>query len=102
MNLSNVRHAHKYASSNKIWLAKAQRCGCFYCLEIFSPVEITNWLEMEDTALCPYCSVDALLPESSLLPLSKNFLEKMHQHWFEWAWQTVALRVFLRYNAFIE
>ncbi|MBC1936734.1 cytoplasmic protein [Listeria grandensis] len=83
MNLNSLKSAHKYASNNKIWLAKAERCGCFSCLEIFAPSEITDWLEIEDTALCPYCMIDAVLPESNMLPLSREFLSAMHQQWFE-------------------
>ncbi|WP_246369395.1 cytoplasmic protein [Listeria rustica] len=78
----SLTNAHKFSSNNKIWLAKAERCGCFYCLELFAPSEITDWLEIEDTALCPNCMIDAILPESNLLPLSREFLNEMHQEWF--------------------
>ncbi|WP_156110575.1 MULTISPECIES: hypothetical protein [Listeria] len=36
----------------------------------------------EDTALCPYCMIDSVLPESDILPLSREFLNDMHQQWF--------------------
>ncbi|MBC1458265.1 cytoplasmic protein [Listeria newyorkensis] len=82
LNLISLKAAHKFASNNKIWLAKADRCSCFYCLALFEPSEITEWLEIEDTALCPYCMIDSVLPELDILPLSREFLNDMHQQWF--------------------
>jgi hypothetical protein len=76
--------AHKYSANNKRLLLKNMKCGCFFCLKIFSPTEITDWIEddTDETALCPYCSIDAVIGESSGFPITKEFLEKMHEHWF--------------------
>ena len=69
--------AHKYCTRNKENLQKDTICGCFYCLEIFSPKEIEMWLNREDTALCPYCCVDSVIGESSGYPITKIFLKKV-------------------------
>ncbi len=74
--------AHKYCTRNKENLQKDTICGCFYCLEIFSPKEIEMWLNREDTALCPYCCVDSVIGESSGYPITKEFLKKMNEYWF--------------------
>lgn len=35
---------------------------CYYCFAEFSPDTISEWLDDEDqTAICPYCSVDAVV-----------------------------------------
>jgi hypothetical protein len=34
--------AHKHSDFQKEIL-RSEKCGCFYCLEIFSPDEITDW-----------------------------------------------------------
>ena len=56
----------------------------FYCLKIFSPKEIKEWLgdEPELIAVCPYCGIDSIIGESIAYPLTKEFLKKMHQAWF--------------------
>lgn len=42
---------------------EAQRlCGCYYCLKIYSPLEITEWCDGQQTAICPYCGIDAVIP----------------------------------------
>ena len=49
-----------------------------------SPIEITRYADDNSigTAICPYCGVDAVIGESSGLPITKTFLEKMHNKWF--------------------
>ena len=32
--------AHRFSSNNKEMLKKDDKCGCFYCLNIFSPSDI--------------------------------------------------------------
>ena len=74
--------AHKYCTRNKENLQNDTICGCFYCLEIFSPKEIEMCLALEDTALCPYCCVDSVIGESSGFPITREFLKKMNEYWF--------------------
>ena len=80
--------AHRYARSHMNELKKDQKAGCFYCLRIFHPGEIEHWLIHDNpvdrggTALCPFCGVDSVIGESSGFPVTKEFLQKMHQHWF--------------------
>ena len=76
--------AHRYSFANKSMLEKEKRCGCFYCLDIFSPKEIKEWWEDDHgwTAVCSYCGMDSIIGESIANPLTKEFLKKMHQKWF--------------------
>ena len=75
--------AHKYCSDHKDQLSNDNKCGCFYCLKIFSPKEITFWLnEFSGTAICPYCGIDSVIGESSGYPITEDFLKKMNKHWF--------------------
>ena len=75
--------AHEYSSNHREQLLHDKKCGCFYCLTIFSPQEITDWVEdVSGTAICPYCSIDSIIGESSGFPITKDFLNKMKSHWF--------------------
>ena len=80
----DILEAHKHSSNHKTKLLKDKKCGCFFCMRIFSPTEITDWIEDEsdETALCPHCSIDAIIGESSGFPITEEFLEKMHNQWF--------------------
>lgn len=75
--------AHKYSINHKELLLKDKKYGCFYCLTIFSPQEIEEWIEdTSGTAICPYCGIDSVIGESSGYPITKEFLSKMKEQWF--------------------
>ena len=54
-----ILDAHSSCIRNREALQRVDRCGCFYCLAIFDPQEIEEWIEDEggDTALCPRCNL---------------------------------------------
>lgn len=85
---NDVIEAHVYSSNNKLALLKDSRCGCFYCLKIFDPKEIEEYLEDDNeldkygTAECPYCGIDSIIPESSGYPITEEFLKRMYRYWF--------------------
>ena len=86
--MSDVQAAHKFSSNHRPELEKDRICGCFYCLRVFSPAEITEWIEDDNpvdsrgTAVCPYCGVDSVIGESSGYPITEQFLKAMHEVWF--------------------
>ena len=80
---SKLIASHKFCVNNKPMLMKNEKCGCFYCLEIFHSSEIREWIQdTSGTAICPYCGVDSIISESSGYPISKDFLTEMKQYWF--------------------
>ena len=87
MNERDLKAAHEAARYNKDKLAHDSKCGCFYCLKIFSPSEIEDWCpeldeDEEVTAVCPYCGIDSVIGESSGFPITQEFLQVMHDRWF--------------------
>lgn len=79
----DIIKAHKYSINNKEQLIKDKKCGCFYCLKIFNPKEIKEWIEDKtETAMCPYCGLDSIIGESSGYPITKEFLNEMREYWF--------------------
>jgi hypothetical protein len=79
----DVLGAHGHCNNNKAELESSKLCGCFYCLHIFSPAEIEEWVDSDETtALCPSCGIDSVLGDISGFPITKEFLNRMHKHWF--------------------
>lgn len=74
--------AHKWSGWNRSTLKKSDVCGCFYCLEVFPAIEIQDWTDDGDTALCPKCGIDSVIGSVSGYPIQREFLSKMHDHWF--------------------
>ena len=76
---NDIKIAHKYSSNHKASLLKDTKCGCFFCLKIFSP----TWIDdVEGTAICPYCGIDSIIGESSGYPITTEFLSEMNKYWF--------------------
>lgn len=77
---------HALSFEDESLLKQASKCGCFYCGEIFSPSEIVEWVPDKNgkTALCPYCGIDSVIPESSdgEYELNEELLKRMHDVWF--------------------
>lgn len=76
--------AHDCCISNGLALQKSKTCACFYCEQIFTPDQIEEWIDDPRgwTALCPHCGIDAVIGDASGYPLTKEFLNRMHEHWF--------------------
>lgn len=89
VRLEDLEKAHSFCSNNKPSLAKDKLCGCFYCLEIFDPSQIAEYVEVENdcdslgTAVCPYCGIDSVIGESSGYPITTDFLQAMYFRWFK-------------------
>lgn len=81
----DVEAAHGFSIHNRKQLEKSNMCGCFECVKIFTPSEIEEYIEEEpdDTAICPYCGIDAVIGESSGYPMTEDFMKRMHRRWIE-------------------
>lgn len=76
-------NAHAKCMNNKNELQNDTVCGCFYCLKIYSPKEITDWIpDKNGTARCPYCGIDSVIGEGSGYPITEEFLKQMNKRWF--------------------
>jgi hypothetical protein len=79
--------AHKCCSCHREAIESSTTCGCFYCLAIFSPAEITTWHQETrrgsgETAMCPNCNIDTVLGSASGFPITPEFLQRMRDCWF--------------------
>jgi len=78
-----IREAHKHCMHNKEQILKSDKIGCFYCLCFVKNSEIKQWVDRNGTtALCPYCSIDALIGDASGVEITEAFLESMYDYWF--------------------
>jgi hypothetical protein len=78
--------AHRHSSRHRHEVLTSDRCGCFYCLSIFPPEKIEYWTDEWEgegqTALCPYCDIDAVIGSESGYPITEAFLRRMNSRWF--------------------
>jgi hypothetical protein len=77
-----VREAHKHSSCHRAELLASELCGCFSCMAVYPPNDITDWVDDGQTALCARCGIDSVIGTSSGFPITVDFLEEMNRHFF--------------------
>ena len=84
MTVEELLKIHKLSSNHKKLLMKEDICGCGYCVSIFNPKLITDWIEDENdlTAICPYCGIDSVIPKHFDYELNKELLKEMRGYFF--------------------
>jgi hypothetical protein len=91
----SVETAHGHTSFHRAAIEASGLCACGHCHARFPPAEIVEWTDWlpsvpfavrsrdnGQTAVCPRCGVDAVLPDSVGLDLSEAFLSRFRDHWF--------------------
>ena len=79
--------AHDCSSRHEEQIMASDICGCFYCLSIFKPSAIVEWIDEPvgtggRTAMCPECGIDSVIGSASGFPITTVFLKRMHRQWF--------------------
>jgi hypothetical protein len=82
--IKDLMKAHGFSINHKTQILNDKKCGCFYCLEVFSPNDIKEWIKdkIDYTAKCPFCGIDSVICESSGYPITKEFLLQMKEYFF--------------------
>ena len=82
---------HKASMKNKkeIMSDDTVDVGCFSCIRFFHKAAITEWLDKGETAECPHCGVDSVLPNPVIHPhtgekilLTQKLLAQLNEQWF--------------------
>jgi hypothetical protein len=77
-----IRSAHDRCSNHRQELLNSAYCGCFYCLAIFEPARIKEWIDEGQTAMCPECGIDSVIGDASGFSITQQFLKEMNSYWF--------------------
>ncbi len=78
----DFRIVPKFAIHNRKLLDKVSECACYHCCKVYQPSDIKEWTDKDDTALCPLCGVDAVLPIYEESEKEIEFLTKLNKYWF--------------------
>lgn len=71
----------KFCHHNKDNIKASYQVGCFYCLNVYPAAEVDEYVS-DNTALCPKCGIDAVLPDVAIPNLSVSFLGEMFKYYF--------------------
>lgn len=75
---------HRHTHANAAELENSESCGCVACERIFAPDQVVSWIPGPegDTAVCPFCGVDAVVGSASGIPITASVLARAHARWF--------------------
>lgn len=78
----DLKALHQKCYRHRAAVEVSEQCGCFGCLRIFAATEITEWVrrDADQTAVCPYCESDTVLPGSEV-ELTPELLAVMGHEW---------------------
>ena len=79
--ISSLEAAHTDSSDHREAINHSDSIGCFYCRTV-QPADIQEWIDGDQTALCPSCGIDAVLPGIFDLYTDPQFLKRMYARWF--------------------
>jgi hypothetical protein len=79
---ANVSAAHDHSFRHRVEILASEICGWFHCRGTFTPAEIGEWTDDDQTALCPKCGIDSVIGSAAGFPLTQGFLDEMHEYWF--------------------
>lgn len=70
--------AVRLSKNNRLQVENAPVVGCYFCESAYAGNTIEDWADEGQTAICPYCWVDAVVPG----PISKEDLRLANHRWF--------------------
>ena len=81
-NESQLKKLHAYSSHNKDLIDTADKCYCFYCKSCMKKSDIKDYIDNGQTALCPKCEIDAIIPDSIEDTVNEQIISEMNEYWF--------------------
>lgn len=79
---ATLKYWHEWAGGHRNAIKKSTNVGCFYCGEISSATEVVEWIDDNQTGMCPSCGIDSIIPDSLLPELDIWHLRAMYDKWF--------------------
>lgn len=83
LNKKIILDAPKRSFKNKSSIKSCNNCGCYNCKKIFSTKEIQKWTDGWETAICPKCEIDSIIPDADDFELNEKSLNEIHNYWFK-------------------
>lgn len=92
---SDLLAAHRHTAKNRREIEASTVCGCFYCMQTFSPDEVVAFTGLDEinlddpdaidaeTAVCPRCGSESVIGNKSGYEVTPQFLSRMHDAWFQ-------------------
>lgn len=83
MTEQELKTIHGHTLNNSREIKQSIRCACIACCEMFPMEEVDEYIDDDQTALCPRCTIDAVIGDAAGYELSQDFLAKLNKRFFK-------------------
>lgn len=77
-----LEKACELSFKNREMVEKSAKCGCYNCCKIYDAKLVWEYVDDGETALCPMCYIDSVLPDTCGVKLDGEMLKKLQEKWF--------------------
>lgn len=72
---------HNDSIQNRTKLINTGKCLCFYCGKRYDVSKVKDWIhdDKEDTALCPHCGIDSVIPDNNI---TDEIVNELYEYYF--------------------
>ncbi len=78
----SIQEACEFAADHRAALTESVMAACYYCQTVFPASLISEFTDGQQTALCPYCGTDAVLPSAAGYDFTAAGLQALNEFWF--------------------
>lgn len=85
MTREDLDKIHKHSIYNEEEVKNSKKCGCFYCGNIYIPVDVSDYTTEHNgkkTAWCPFCGIDSVIGDASGYEITEELLKGMNEVFF--------------------
>lgn len=68
----------KLSFKSRVQIEEVGIASCYYCFKTFKAKKIKEWADKGETAICPYCYIDSVVPGI--------FQKEILKQWYEASW----------------
>lgn len=50
-----------FSTHNREEITNSTHSGCYFCCTVFDSAKVVDWVDSEETAVCPNCGIDSVI-----------------------------------------
>lgn len=84
ISITNLNYFHKAHFTGGGRIKPVAEYGCYYCAEVYVLAEhpIQEWVDGKQTALCPVCGIDAVIPKLRSISFDEIDMKRLQEKMF--------------------
>ena len=82
MDDRTIKSIYSHTLRNRQEVLASVNCGCIACLCLFPASDVVAWADKGETAICPFCGIDAVLGDATGWGITPELLAELNEVYF--------------------